>query len=465
MGETARSQLSQGKKIRVIAAVLIGAFIGVLNQTLLTTILPKIMVDFNISSSSAQWITTIFMLVNGIMIPITAFLIDRFSLRGLFFTAVGFLTIGTLICMVGLNFEMLLIGRAIQALGAGILMPLTQTLLFLIFPPEKRGLAMGMFGLVIGFAPAIGPTIAGWFANSLNWRYLFIIILAIALFDLIFGYFSITNLTENTKPALDILSVILSTLGFGGLLYGFSAAGNIGWTHPAVYITLIVAAVILFLFIYRQFKLKTPLLEFRVFKYRGFTISMVVVSLMFMLFIGNLTILPIYMQTMMNWSSLESGLILLPGGLVMGLLSPVTGRLYDKIGGKILSFVGMITIMIGSLLIAQAGVDTGRLYVIISFAVVMLGNSMIMTPMTTSALNALPQSYISHGTAMNNTIRQISAAIGTGILVTLMTTLSQSITLDGVPQGIAGLNVTYYIVAAVALCGAILALFNEKRTT
>ncbi|MCG2353481.1 DHA2 family efflux MFS transporter permease subunit [Staphylococcus epidermidis] len=463
MGKEINLQLNQGQKLRVITVVLIGAFVGVLNQTLLTTILPKIMEDFSITSSSAQWITTIFMLVNGIMIPITAFLINKFSLRRLFFTAVGFLIIGTIICMIGINFPMLLIGRAIQALGAGILMPLTQTLLFLIFPPEKRGYAMGMFGLVIGFAPAIGPTVAGWFTNSFHWRYLFIIVFAITIIDFIFGYFSMRNITAQNNPSLDILSVIWSTLGFGGLLYGFSSAGNLGWTHPSVYLTIIISLVILFLFIQRQFKLNTPLLEFRVFKYKGFSVSMFLVSLMFMLFIGNLTILPIYMQTMLNWSSLEAGLILLPGGLVMGLLSPLTGELFDKVGGRLLSVTGMMIIMIGSLFIAQFSADTSRFYVIISFAITMLGNSMIMTPMTTQALNSLPKEYISHGTAMNNTIRQISAAIGTGILVTLMSSLSGTLPINGVEGNILGLDFTFYIIAIVAFGGAIMAFFIEKN--
>lgn len=422
------------------------------------------MQNFSITSSSAQWMTTIFMLVNGIMIPITAFLINKFSLRNLFFTAIGLLILGTLICLIGMDFPMLLIGRAIQALGAGILMPLTQTLLFIIFPPEKRGFAMGMFGLVIGFAPAIGPTLAGWLANSFNWRYLFVIVLIVSVIDFIFGYFALRNITEQSNPILDITSVILSTLGFGGLLYGFSAAGNLGWTHPAIYITIIVSIFILILFIYRQFKLNSPLLEFRVFQYKAFSVSMILVSLMFMLFIGNLTILPIYMQSMLKWSSLESGLILLPGGLVMGLLSPVTGKLFDKLGGRLLSVCGMSIIMIGALLIAQFSVDTSRTYVIIAFSVTMLGNSMIMTPMTTQALNALPKEYVAHGTAMNNTIRQISAAIGTGILVTLMTQLGTSSPIKGVKGMITGLDFTFYIVAFLAFGGALLAFFIEKKT-
>ncbi|EMN8614668.1 TPA: DHA2 family efflux MFS transporter permease subunit [Staphylococcus aureus] len=448
---------------RVIAVVMIGAFVGVLNQTLMTTILPEIMKDFTVSSSTAQWLTTIFMLVNGIMIPITAFLIERFTLRSLFFNATCFLMIGSFICMLGINFPMLLLGRSIQALGAGILMPLTQTLLFIMFPPEKRGMAMGMFGLVIGFAPAIGPTAAGWFVNIFDWRYLFLVVLLIGMIDFVFGYLSLPNITELSKPNLDKLSVILSTVSFGGLLYGFSTAGNLGWSHPMVYITIIAAIVILTVFIFRQLKLESPLLEFRVFKYNDFSVAMILIVLMFMLFIGNLTILPIYMQTMMKWSPLESGLILLPGGLIMGLLSPVTGKLFDKIGGRILSIMGMLTIMIGALLMAQFSQNTTQLYVIISFSVTMLGNAMIMTPMTTQALNALPRQYIVHGTAMNNTIRQVSAAIGTGILVTLMTGLGKTSSLSGSQGLIHGLDITFYVVALIAFIGTIIAFFIRKH--
>ncbi len=448
---------------RVIAVVMIGAFVGVLNQTLMTTILPEIMKDFTVSSSTAQWLTTIFMLVNGIMIPITAFLIERFTLRSLFFNATCFLMIGSFICMLGINFPMLLLGRSIQALGAGILMPLTQTLLFIMFPPEKRGMAMGMFGLVIGFAPAIGPTAAGWFVNIFDWRYLFLVVLLIGMIDFVFGYLSLPNITELSKPNLDKLSVILSTVSFGGLLYGFSTAGNLGWSHPMVNITIIAAIVILTVFIFRQLKLESPLLEFRVFKYNDFSVAMILIVLMFMLFIGNLTILPIYMQTMMKWSPLESGLILLPGGLIMGLLSPVTGKLFDKIGGRILSIMGMLTIMIGALLMAQFSQNTTQLYVIISFSVTMLGNAMIMTPMTTQALNALPRQYIAHDTAMNNTIRQVSAAIGTGILVTLMTGLGKTSSLSGSQGLIHGLDITFYVVALIAFIGTIIAFFIRKH--
>ncbi len=463
MSDRATSNDSMQHHIPAIAMMMIGAFIAVLNQTLMTTVIPKIMEEFRLTSGTAQWLTTIFMLVNGIMIPITAYLTQRFSLRRLFFTAMLLFVVGSLLCMLAPNFTLLLVGRAIQAMGAGILMPLTQMFLFLVFPLEKRGMAMGLFGLVIGFAPAIGPTAAGWFVTAFDWRYLFLIILIISVIDLLFGYFKMMNLTELSKTKLDILSVILSTVGFGGLLFGFSSASQFGWGNPIIYLTLLVAVVTLVTFVMRQLKLETPMLEIRVFQYRAFTIPISLVILMFLIFIGTLTILPIYMQTMRGLTPLQSGLILLPGGLVMGLLSPVTGKLYDIIGGRILAVSGMTLIFIGTLLLSFLNAESSITYIVLSFLVMMLGNSGIMVPMTTEALNALPRKLIPHGTAMNNTLRQISAAIGTGLLVTLLTQLAMGHGGSTVTSHIFGLQWTYKVVAFLSLIGTLIALRVSKK--
>ncbi len=463
MSDRATSNDSMQHHIPAIAMMMIGAFIAVLNQTLMTTVIPKIMEEFRLTSGTAQWLTTIFMLVNGIMIPITAYLTQRFSLRRLFFTAMLLFVVGSLLCMLAPNFTLLLVGRAIQAMGAGILMPLTQMFLFLVFPLEKRGMAMGLFGLVIGFAPAIGPTAAGWFVTAFDWRYLFLIILIISVIDLLFGYFKMMNLTELSKPKLDILSVILSTVGFGGLLFGFSSASQFGWGNPIIYLTLLVAVVTLVTFVMRQLKLETPMLEIRVFQYRAFTIPISLVILMFLIFIGTLTILPIYMQTMRGLTPLQSGLILLPGGLVMGLLSPVTGKLYDIIGGRILAVSGMTLIFIGTLLLSFLNAESSITYIVLSFLVMMLGNSGIMVPMTTEALNALPRELIPHGTAMNNTLRQISAAIGTGLLVTLLTQLAMGHGGSTIASNIFGLQWTYKVVAFLSLIGTLIALRVSKK--
>ncbi|UXS21887.1 MDR family MFS transporter [Staphylococcus delphini] len=446
-----------------IIIMISGAFIAVLNQTLFTTVLPEIMADFHLTSSVAQWVTTIFMLVNGIMIPVTAYLSQRFSLRRLFFTALTLFLFGSLLGMLAPQYIFILVGRAIQAMGAGILMPLTQTFLFLVFPLEKRGMAMGLYGLVIGFAPAIGPTASGWFVNMFNWRYLFLIILIITIVVLVLGLFKMTNATELSKPSLDVLSVILSTLGFGGLLFGFSSAGQYGWGNPLSYVTIIVAVMILIAFVMRQLKLETPMLEMSVFQHRSFTVPIALVVLMFLIFIGTMTMLPIYMQSMRGMSPLQSGLTLLPGGLVMGLLAPINGRLYDKIGGRVLAVAGMTFIFIGAVMISFLNETSPLWYIILSFVILTFGNSGIMVPMTTEAMNALPKSLIPHGAAMNNTLRQISAAIGTGLLVTVMSQFALAHGGDQVMSNIFGLQWTYRIVAVIVIFGIIVATRISKK--
>lgn len=223
------SEQPQIKKAPIMIVLISGAFVAILNQTLLATALPHIMADLQIEYSTVQWLQSAFMLVNGIMIPITAFLIGRFTTRKLFLAAMGLFALGTAVCAIATNFPVLLTGRILQASGAGIIMPLMQTILFLIFPIEKRGTAMGMFGMVIAFAPAIGPTLSGWLVEQFPWRSLFYVVLPIALVDIIIAYLVLKNVTKQTFPKVDPISIILSTLGFGGLLYGYSSAGGEGW--------------------------------------------------------------------------------------------------------------------------------------------------------------------------------------------------------------------------------------------
>ncbi|HET7615491.1 MAG TPA: MFS transporter, partial [Bacillales bacterium] len=232
------SSVQNINKTPIVAVLLAGAFVAILNQTLLNTAIPKIMSDLDISAATAQWLTTVFMLTNGVMIPITAFLIERFSTRKLFLTAMSLFAAGTLIAAMAPSFPYLLTARIVQASGAGIMLPLMQTVFLTIFPREKRGAAMGMVGLVIAFAPAIGPTLSGWLVQNYSWRVLFYVILPIAIIDIFLAYFVMKNVTKLTYPKVDIFSIILSSFGFGGLLYGFSSAGQSGWDSTKVLISL-----------------------------------------------------------------------------------------------------------------------------------------------------------------------------------------------------------------------------------
>ena len=430
-------------KFHFYIVLLSGAFAAILNQTLLATALPHIMVDLNLEASTAQWLTSIFMLVNGVMIPITAFLIGKFTTRTLFLTAMGLFAVGTLICSIAPNFPILMVGRIVQASGAGIIIPLMQTILFLIFPVEKRGQAMGMFGLVISFAPAIGPTLSGWLVEQYPWRSLFYVILPIVIIDFIIAYFILKNITEKTNPKLDIFSIVLSSLGFGGLLYGFSSAGTNGWGSAQVIVAMLIGGISLCWFILRQLKLSQPILQFRVFQYKLFTLTTVLGMVVFIAMIGAATVLPLLMQNMLGFTAFESGLMLLPGALVMGFMNPITGRIFDKFGAKWLAIVGLVIVTVTTFMFTNLTAQTTFTYLAIVNAVRMFGVAMVMMPVTTAGLNQLPAHLIPHGTAMNNTMRQVSGAVGTALLVTVMSQAAEPA--RGVEGFVHGVNVSFIV--------------------
>ncbi|WP_156291342.1 DHA2 family efflux MFS transporter permease subunit [Oceanobacillus salinisoli] len=455
------TELPTYNKWVIMLVLLSGAFLAILNQTLLATALPHIMDDLQLEYYVAQWIQSIFMLVNGIMIPITAFLIGRFTTRRLFITALGLFAIGTIICALTPNFSLLIVGRILQASGAGIIMPLMQTILFLIFPSDKRGTAMGMFGLVIAFAPAIGPTLSGWMVEHYPWRSLFYIILPIVIIDIVVAYFILKNVTKQTFPKLDMLSIVLSTLGFGGLLYGFSAAGgDQGWANLSVILSLIVGAITLTWFIFRQLKLEEPILEFGVFKYKIFTLTTILGMAVFIAMIGSMVILPLLMQDMLGFSAIESGLALLPGAVVMGLMNPITGRLFDRFGAKWLSIIGLSILVITTFMFTILTTETTFTYIAGLNAIRMFGIAMVMMPVTTAGLNELPIGIIPHGTAMSNTMRQVAGAVGTALMVTVMSNSSNPA--EGLQGLIHGVNVSFIVAGIFSIIALLLSFFIKK---
>ena len=353
-----------------------------------------------------------------------------------------------------------MVGRIIQASGAGIIIPLMQTILFLIFPVEKRGTAMGMFGLVISFAPAIGPTLSGWLVEQYPWRSLFYVILPIVIIDFVIAYLILKNVTEQTNPKLDILSIVLSSLGFGGILYGFSSAGTNGWASEQVLISMIIGGVTLCWFILRQLKLKQPVLQFRVFQYKLFTLTTVLGMVVFIAMIGAATVLPLLMQNMLGFTAFESGLMLLPGALIMGFMNPITGRIFDKFGAKWLAIIGLIIVTVTTFMFTNLTPETTFTYLAIVNAVRMFGVAMVMMPVTTAGLNQLPAHLIPHGTAMNNTMRQVSGAVGTALLVTVMSQAAQPS--RGVEGLVHGVNVSFIVAGISAIVGLIMAFFIRQ---
>lgn len=448
----------------IVALLLAGSFISILNQTLMITAIPPIMEEMEITANTAQWLTTVFMLVSGIMIPISAFLLERFTTRQLFLTAMSVFAVGTIVAGLAPNFEMLLFGRVIQSMGAGVMLPLMQTVFLMIFPVHKRGAAMGLVGLVISFAPAIGPVLSGYVTEHYSWRVLFFIILPIAIIDIIIAFFALKNVTELQKPKLDILSIILSSFGFGGLLYGFTSVGNYGWQSTITILSLVIGVVALLLFILRQLRLEHPMLQFRVFTYSIFPLAVAIGMIAFMGLIGVETLIPLYMQNMRDFTAFEAGLALLPGALITGFMSPITGRIFDKFGARKLVLIGLIIMAVASVAFTRLNPTTSLTFIMIMYSVRMFGLSMVTMPIATAALNQLPNRLIPHGTAMDNTMRQIAASVGTAILVTVMTTSSESAAKrEIVNPDIYGANAAFFVVTLLTIIGVVISIFIKEK--
>lgn len=406
--------------------LLLGSFLSVLNQTILNVVLPDLMKEFEVSATTIQWLATGFMLVNGILIPVTAFLMQRFTTRQLFISSMVLLLVGTFINAIAPNFTILLTGRLIQAAGAGIIMPLLMMVTLVVFPEEKRGTAMGMLGLVMIFAPAIGPTLAGFIIEHFSWRWLFIGMFPLVAIVIALSLKYLVNVSETSNPKLDITSIIMSTAGFGALLYGFSIAGNKGWGSSLVLGCLATGTLFLILFCWRQLTSKDPLLNIRVFRMRMFTMTTIVNILVTMVMYADMILLPIYLQTSRGYSVLDTGLLLLPGALINAIMSPISGRLFDKFGVKPLAIIGLIFIIAASWGVTDLSETTSYSYLMIRTIILRIGMSFITMPITTAGLNSLPKHLHSHGSAVSNTVRQVAGSIGIALVVTIMTTRTKS---------------------------------------
>lgn len=411
--------VSRGK---ILAALLFGMFIAILNQTLLNVALPKINTEFNISASTGQWLMTGFMLVNGILIPITAYLFNKYSYRKLFLVVLVLFTIGSLICAISMNFPIMMVGRVLQAIGAGVLMPLGSIVIITIYPPEKRGAAMGTMGIAMILAPAIGPTLSGYIVQNYHWNVMFYGMFIIGILAILVGFVWFKLYQYTTNPKADIPGIIFSTIGFGALLYGFSEAGNKGWGSVEIETMFAIGIIFIILFVIRELRMKAPMLNLEVLKFPTFTLTTVINMVVMLSLYGGMILLPIYLQNLRGFSALDSGLLLLPGSLIMGLLGPFAGKLLDTIGLKPLAIFGIAVMTYATWELTKLNMDTPYMTIMGIYVLRSFGMAFIMMPMVTAAINALPGRLASHGNAFLNTMRQLAGSIGTAILVTVMTT-------------------------------------------
>ncbi|WP_203138053.1 DHA2 family efflux MFS transporter permease subunit [Microbacterium sp. JZ31] len=461
--------------MRVVWLLLIAAFVAILNETTMSIAIPHLNTDLGVPPELGQWLTSAFMLTMAVVIPTTGFLLQRFTTRQAFVLAMTLFTAGTLLCLVAPGFVALLIGRVVQAAGTAITMPLLMTTVMTVVPAQSRGRIMGRVGIVISLAPAIGPTLAGVLLDIANWRWIFGVVLPIAIVALIIGVKWMTNLGDTSRAPLDVLSVVLSALAFGGLVFGLSqAGGSHGGESTAamptgVAIGIIVGSVVVLgLFVWRQLSLQKAddaLLDLRVFSSRNFTFAIVVLAILSLAMFGTFTALPLYMQDVMQLSATESGLVVLPGAIMMGLLGPIIGRIYDARGARVLLIPG--TALVAAVMIFYATLtESTPVAALVGAQVAMsIGMAMSFTPLFSASLGSLQPRLYSHGSAVLNTLQQVAGAAGVAVLITTMASVSASREAAGVAElaaGAAGARAAFLFSAIVAVIAVAAAFFVRK---
>jgi DHA2 family lincomycin resistance protein-like MFS transporter len=432
----APDRLSSGDKT-LIGLLLVAGFTVILNETVMGVALPVLMADLGVSAATGQWLTTGFMLTMAVVIPATGFIMGRFRLRPIFITAMSLFTLGTAIAAAAPGFGVLLAGRVVQASGTAIMLPLLMTTALTLVPPSIRGRTMGTISIVISVAPAIGPTISGLVLSQLSWRWIFIVMLPVALIALSLGAWKVRNVTEPRPSRLDVVSLLLSAVGFGALIFGLSSIGESAGGHVLVapWIPIVVGVLALAVFTWRQIRLQDsadgPLMDLRVFARRSYTVSALVLIIGFMAMFGALIVLPIFLQQVLELGTLETGLLLLPGGLVMGALSPVVGRLFDRVGPRPLVTPGVVALSAALWLLTTLHPGTSTLAVVGVHVLLSVGLAFMITPLFTSALGSLPRELYGHGSAIVNTLQQLAGAAGTALFITVLSTTTASRVAEG----------------------------------
>lgn len=402
-----------------ITVLIVSSFVVILNETIMNVALPVLMEEFRVTPDAIQWLSTIFMLTMAVVIPMTGFLLQRFSTRKVFVLAIGLFTLGTTLAALSPGLGILLLARVIQACGTAIMMPLLMTTILDLVPAERRGVLMGNVSIVISVAPAIGPTLSGLILQYLSWRFMFIVIIPIALAALVIGTPRLSNEVGDDAAPLSVPSLLLAIPGFGGLVYGLSGL-SAGVTPMGLGI-LAVAVLCLVGFVLLQLRLQhddKALLDLRSLNFRDFTLSLVLMMCSMISLFGVIILLPLFFTNVLGIETLTTGLIMLPGGLLMGLLAPMVGKLYDKVGPRPLIVPGAIVLLaalLGYAVILDA--QTPIWLLVVMHLVMSLGLAFIFTPAFTTALNPLPHHLHSHGSALLSTLQQLAGAMGTALIV------------------------------------------------
>ncbi|MFI7453058.1 MDR family MFS transporter [Nonomuraea sp. NPDC049714] len=463
----AATPAAKGRTPAVIRLLVLAAFVVILNETIMINAIPGLMSALHISEQTAQWLSTAFMLTMAAVIPATGWFLQRVTTRRAYATAMGLFLLGTALAIVAPSFEVLLGARIIQAAGTAVMMPLLMTTLMRVVPEEDRGRVMGNVTLAMSVAPAMGPAVSGVILQFGSWRMLFVVVLPIAALITWGGLKRLEDIGEPQASSIDWFSVLSAAAGFGGLVYGLSRfeGGDVRVAVAIVTAGLVTIAV----FVVRQLSLQkrgVPLLDLRTLRQRTYTVALILMSLAFMAMLGSMILLPLYLQSVRGLSALETGLLVMPGGLAMGLLGPTVGRLFDKYGGRVLVIPGAIGIMLALTGFTQVSMTMPYWQILGLHALLMVSLAATFTPVFTLGLGAVPPHLYSHGSSILSTLQQVAAAFGTALVVTVMSARADALTSAGVADTLAtldGMRLAFIIGAVLSVAVVITALLLPAR--
>ncbi len=456
-----------GRTPAVIRWLVIATFTVILNETIMINAIPRLAADFDVSFNAAQWLSTAFLLTMASVIPVTGWFLQRVTTRAAFATAMITFAIGTTLALVAPVFWVLLLARIIQAAGTAVMMPLLMTTLMTVVPVHDRGRVMGNVTLAISVAPALGPAVSGVLLQLGSWRLIFATVLPIAVGVTVASMRKLQNVGEPQAGEIDWPSVPIAAFGFGGLVYGLSEFANGDRLRPILFV--VAGAVAIAVFAARQiFLMRTgaPLLDLRVLRHRTYRLSLIVMSIAFMAMLGAMILLPLYLQEVRGLSPLETGLLVMPGGLAMGLMGPRVGALFDRFGSRLLVIPGSIAIVVSLFAFTQVGADTAYPLILVVHILMMIGLAALFTPVFTLGLGDVPMNLYSHGSSMLGTIQQVAGAFGTALVITLMTSREKSRIADGVPKlaaQIDGMQLAFLVSAVIAVVVIVLATMLPNR--
>ena len=416
MSQPQTVQISNHTRRLITIILLLSTFVSLASQTMMVTALPVIQHDLHVSLNAAQWLTTGYTLIIGIVTPLSSNMYDKFTNRHVFLGIIGTFIVGTLLGCFATNFFTLLLARLIQACASGMLMSFQMTTMISIYPIEKRGSILGLSSLVISAGPAIGPTLAGFILQVLPWRWLFILVLPFMVLAWIGGYFKLANFSQPRDIKIDYLSVLISLIGSGLTLGSLTAFQVNAWVGLAM---LIVGLAVIAVFVKRQFHLTNPMLKVQIFKYSSFRLMTIVGIFAFMVLLGTEQLMPIFTENVTHIGSFISGLILLPGAICNAIAASIVGRIYDEYGPKWLIITGGVIMLLASIPLVTISRESSLWVLTIAYAVRMIGNACVFSPALSEAFSQLSRAENSHGTALNNTLRQVFGAVSVTMLVVI----------------------------------------------